>query len=293
MPIGSTGRHCSRSGPCSSQYRWPGTSARPGSRSRRRRRPRRCSSASAAARALEAGWKYLILTSLGLGVALLGILVLGRAAGGGGLGGLDLARTAARLADAKTTRRRLRAAARWTRGQDRLGARAQLAARRPLRGARAGLARSSRPRSCRRCCSSPGARSRRSLRRSEANGRRRARRLRARLARRRCAVPLAPAGLEATARLLEPRAHGRDRARDRLRWPARARRRRHPHRRARARQGARLLRGDAAPRATTRAPLDTRSQGSARRSPRSAPPSASRSEHSPACLPHRCLSARS
>jgi hydrogenase-4 component F len=39
---------------------------------------------SGRSRALEAGWKYLILTSLGLGVALLGILVLG-AAGGGGL----------------------------------------------------------------------------------------------------------------------------------------------------------------------------------------------------------------
>ena len=36
-------------------------------------------------RALEAGWKYLILTSLGLGIALLGILVLEAAAGGGGL----------------------------------------------------------------------------------------------------------------------------------------------------------------------------------------------------------------
>src|SRR6185436_5529343 len=38
---------------------------------------------SGRARALEAGWKYLILTSLGL--ALLGILVLQAAAGGGGL----------------------------------------------------------------------------------------------------------------------------------------------------------------------------------------------------------------
>jgi hydrogenase-4 component F len=36
-------------------------------------------------RALEAGWKYLILTSLGLGVALLGILLLQAAAGGGGI----------------------------------------------------------------------------------------------------------------------------------------------------------------------------------------------------------------
>ena len=40
---------------------------------------------SGRARALEAGWKYLILTSLGLGVALLGILMLEAAAGGGGL----------------------------------------------------------------------------------------------------------------------------------------------------------------------------------------------------------------
>ncbi len=40
---------------------------------------------SGRARALEAGWKYLILTSLGLGIALLGILVLESAAGGGGI----------------------------------------------------------------------------------------------------------------------------------------------------------------------------------------------------------------
>lgn len=40
---------------------------------------------SGRARALEAGWKYLILTSLGLGVALLGILALTAAADGGGI----------------------------------------------------------------------------------------------------------------------------------------------------------------------------------------------------------------
>ena len=40
---------------------------------------------SGRARALEAGWKYLILTSLGLGVALLGILMLESAADGGGI----------------------------------------------------------------------------------------------------------------------------------------------------------------------------------------------------------------
>jgi hydrogenase-4 component F len=39
-------------------------------------------------RALEAGWKYLILTSLGLGVALLGIVLLAAGTPGGGLGSL-------------------------------------------------------------------------------------------------------------------------------------------------------------------------------------------------------------
>jgi hydrogenase-4 component F len=41
---------------------------------------------SGKARALEAGWKYLILTSLGLGVALLGIVVLAAGIPGGGIG---------------------------------------------------------------------------------------------------------------------------------------------------------------------------------------------------------------
>lgn len=40
-------------------------------------------------RALEAGWKYLILTSLGLGVALLGIVVLAGAGGGASLDALS------------------------------------------------------------------------------------------------------------------------------------------------------------------------------------------------------------
>jgi hydrogenase-4 component F len=43
---------------------------------------------SGKARALEAGWKYLVLTSLGLGVALLGILILATGVRGG-LGGLS------------------------------------------------------------------------------------------------------------------------------------------------------------------------------------------------------------
>ncbi len=40
-------------------------------------------------RALEAGWKYLILTSLGLGVALLGIVLLASGSPGGGLDALS------------------------------------------------------------------------------------------------------------------------------------------------------------------------------------------------------------
>jgi hydrogenase-4 component F len=39
-------------------------------------------------RALEAGWKYLILTSLGLGIALLGMVLLAAGIPGGGLGSL-------------------------------------------------------------------------------------------------------------------------------------------------------------------------------------------------------------
>jgi hydrogenase-4 component F len=44
---------------------------------------------SGRSRALEAGWKYLILTSLGLGVALLGIVLLAAASSGGGLDALS------------------------------------------------------------------------------------------------------------------------------------------------------------------------------------------------------------
>ena len=44
---------------------------------------------SGTGRALEAAWKYLILTSLGLGVALLGIVLLAAGVPGGGLGGLS------------------------------------------------------------------------------------------------------------------------------------------------------------------------------------------------------------
>ena len=218
---------------------------------------------SGRARALEAGWKYLILTSLGLGVALLGILMLEAAAGGGGLETLTWRSLPHASLDPADDRRRLRPAARRPRRQDRLGTGPQLAARRPLRGAgaRLGAPLGGAPAggAARRLALAAGART--DDRR--AHRRRRARRLRPRLARGRRPVPLALAGLEAAARLLEPRAHGRDRARDRLRRPARPRGRRRPHRRSRAREGARLLRRDAAARLTTRAPRATRSAASA------------------------------
>lgn len=43
---------------------------------------------SGRARSLEAGWKYLVLTSLGLGVALLGVVLLAAGVPGGGIGAL-------------------------------------------------------------------------------------------------------------------------------------------------------------------------------------------------------------
>ena len=74
-------------------------------------------------------------------------------------------------------------------------------------------------------------------------------RLRARLARRRRPLPLARARVEASARLLEPRAHGRARPRLRIREPARDGGRRRARRRPRDREGPRLLRSDTTARA--------------------------------------------
>ena len=91
-------------------------------------------------------------------------------------------------------------------------------------------------------------------------------RLRAALARRRGPVPLAAAALEAPAGLLQPRAHGRPRPRDRLRHAAGDRRRRRPRRRPRAREVARVLRGDPAAARTTRAPPKARRAGVGRTS---------------------------
>ena len=86
-----SGRRCSR-------CRWSTTSASPGCWSRRRPAPRRCWSPTAARRnALEAGWKYLVLTTFGLTIALVGILVLyvGLAPHGGVLATLDWQQIAA------------------------------------------------------------------------------------------------------------------------------------------------------------------------------------------------------
>ena len=91
-------------------------------------------------RALEAGWKYLVLTTLGLAVALLGIVVLSAGVAGGGIERLSLARARARYAlrHARAPRR-LRPPPRRPGGEDRLGAGAQLAPRRAQRGAASGL----------------------------------------------------------------------------------------------------------------------------------------------------------
>ena len=195
-------------------------------------------------RALEAGWKYLILTSLGLGVALLGIVLLAAGSAHGGLDALswrDLGHVRGRARDAG----RVPPAPRGPGVEDRLGAGPQLAPGCPLRGPRSGfgsaLGGPSAGRAPDRLALEPGAQP----------GDRRldgtvgARRVRPALPGRRGAVPVAAAAVETAARLLEPRAHGRDRPRHRLRHSARPRRRRRAHRRARARQGTRLLRCNA------------------------------------------------
>ena len=203
---------------------------------------------SGKARALEAGWKYLILTSLGLGVALLGIVFL--AAGvPGGLGALSWVALGTYASGSATALvayllllAGLAAKIGWAPVHNWLPD-AHSEAPAPVSAL---LSAALLPsvllvawRSEQALAPVVGGRT--------AQGR--ADRVRARLARGRGAVPLAVARVETAACLLEPRAHGRDRARDRLRLAARAGRRRHPHRRPRDREGARLLRGHAADRA--------------------------------------------
>ena len=197
-------------------------------------------------RALEAGWKYLVLTSLGLGVALLGILVLEAAAGGGGLETLTWRALPHASLDRETTvvafvllLAGLAAKIGWAPVHNWLPD-AHSEAPAPV------------------CALLSAAllptvllvawRSQQALAPTIGEGTAGGVLVGFGLVSlaRRGAVPLAGAGLEAAARLLEPRAHGRDRPRHRLRRPARARRRRDPRRRARGREGARLLRRDAA-----------------------------------------------
>ena len=114
---------------------------------------------------------------------------------------------------------RLPAPPRRARLEDRVGARAQLASGRTLRGARPRLGAPLRgpppDGAARRLAFQPGAHAG-ARRVDHARG---AGRLRSALAGGRRSVPLALLAVEAAARLLEPRAHGRDRPRDRLRQP--------------------------------------------------------------------------
>ena len=197
-------------------------------------------------RALEAGWKYLILTSLGLGVALLGIVMLAAGVPGGGLAALSWSALGTYMTGSETALvayllllAGLAAKIGWAPVHNWLPD-AHSEAPPPVSAL---LSAALLP-----AVLLVAWRSQQSLaavvgRRATA---RRPHRLRTRLARSRNSVPLALAALEAPARVLEPRAHGRDRARDRIRHAARTRRCRRPHHGARRGQGARFLRGDAA-----------------------------------------------
>ena len=93
--------------------------------------------------ALEAAWKYVLIASVGLGIALLGVVVL-YAAGTHALGGAYLPALRALPRDAhgaadRAGRVRLPARGRRLRDQGRLRAAAYLASRRPQRGAEPGL----------------------------------------------------------------------------------------------------------------------------------------------------------
>ena len=116
---------------------------------------------SGRARALEAGWKYLILTSLGLGVALLGIVLLAARAPG------RPRRALVAVPAARSSRPRAALVAyllllAGPRREDRAGRRCTTGCPTPTPRRRRRSRRCSRPRCCRRSCSSRGARSRRS-----------------------------------------------------------------------------------------------------------------------------------
>ena len=160
--------------------------------------------------ALEAGWKYLVLTTFGLTVALVGILVLYAA----GLrrrardAGLAADRPPRTLPPRPGCAARVPADRRGSGGEDRLGAGAQLAARRAQRSTPTGQ------RAALRCTAAGGDPHRlaraRHPRAGPAPRRRQDRvpRVRPRVAGDRGAVPLAAPAVEAPAGLLKPRTHG-------------------------------------------------------------------------------------
>ena len=111
-------------------------------------------------RALEAAWKYLILTSLGLGVALLGIVML---AAGSAHGGLD-ALSWRELGHVRSETRARRVPVARSPGSRRRSAGRRCTTGCPTHTPRRPhpSPRCSRRRCCPRCCSSPGARASRS-----------------------------------------------------------------------------------------------------------------------------------
>ena len=113
-------------------------------------------------RALEAGWKYLLLTSLGLGFALLGIVLLASVAPGSSLASLSWRSLSADVPAGETTLVAFLLVHRRPRREDRLGAGPQLASGRPLRGPapriRAPLGRAPARRAARRLAGRAGAR---------------------------------------------------------------------------------------------------------------------------------------
>ena len=245
-------------------------------------------------RALEAGWKYLILTSLGLGVALLGIVLLAAGAPGGALGALSWRSLLGTYVPAeRDDARRLPAAARRSRREDRLGAGPQLAPGRPLRGAAArlgaALGGAAAGRAARRLALE------RALGPASASAPARAVLIAFGLVSLAVAIPFLWRSL-AWKRLLAYSSlehMGVIALGDRVRDAARSRRRRRPHRRARRREGARLLRRDAA--AGSRAPRGRprRDGDRADAARRSARRWASRSARSRGCRRRRSSSARS
>ena len=163
--------------------------------------------------ALEAAWKYVLIASSGLGIALLSIIIL-YATGTHALGSAYIPRFADFFAHAHglspdAVRAGVRAGGRRVRHQGRVRADAHVAARRPQRGAGTGLGDAVRVAAVGSLLRDPPVLPGR--RRDRRPGVRRARpdRLRCDLAPRRELLRAPPVQLQAAARLLLDRAHGR------------------------------------------------------------------------------------